>query len=229
MVLPLLAVLLQTAPSPSSPPPAVAARDEKPVRVWLDPSGTVARGDPVRVYVQSAADGYLVVMQRSTDGRIRVLFPANPADDPFVRGGTYEIRSAGDRESFVVAEPDGLGLVLAAVSPSSFRFDEFLRTADWNPDALKPSWDGADAAGGDGVTDIVQRMLGDGYFNYDIATYTVAPGSYAQAPPPSPLPPPPQESQSVPSCEGCTFIGSQIVVIEDPLFAFGLRRFHRGL
>jgi hypothetical protein len=223
LVLPLLAVLLQTAPTP--PAPAPAARDEKPVRVWLDPSGTVARGDPVRVYVQSAAGGYLIVMHRGTDGRIQVLFPANPADDPFVHGGTYEIRSAGDRESFVVAEPDGQGLVLAAVSPSSFRFDEFLRTVNWNPDALKPSWEGADAAGGDGVTDLVQRMLGDGYFNYDIATYTVAARTYAQAPPSSP---PQQESQSVPSCEGCTFIGSQIIVLEDPLFAFGLRRFHQG-
>jgi hypothetical protein len=188
------------------------------VRVWLDPSGPVARGDPVRVYVQSAADGYLVVMHRGTDGSIRVLFPANPADDPFVRSGTYEIRSAGDRESFVVAEPDGQGLVLAAVSPSSLRFDEFLRAADWNPDALAPSWEGADAAGG--LTDIVQRMLGDGYFNYDIATYTVAPRSYAEAPAP-------QESQTLPACEECALIGPQIIILEDPLFTFGLRRFHR--
>src|SRR5438128_638022 len=187
MMLPLLAVLLQASSAPS-----FSARDEKPVRVWLDPSGPpLARGDPVRVYVRTAEDGYLIVVHRSTDGRIRVLFPASPADDPFVRGGTYEIRSAGagvegpaggggvgGGAAFVVAEPDGQGLVLAAVSPSSYRFDEFVRVADWNPDALAPSWQGADAVGG--LTDIVQRMLGDGYFNYDIATYTVAPRVFAQ-------------------------------------------------
>ena len=221
MILPLLTVLLQTAPHAPPPP---ATRDEKPVRVWLDPSGPppLARGDPVRVYVHTAADGFLVVLHRSTDGHIRVLFPANPTEDPFVRGGTYQILSSGDRESFVVAEPDGQGLVLAAVSPASYRFDEFVRAADWNPDALAPSWEGADAAGG--VTDIVQRMLGDGYFNYDIATYTVAPRPYAQAP--SPLSAP-QDEAMPPSCVGCTFVGSQVVIIESPLFGFDAPRFHR--
>ena len=235
-MLPLLAVLLQASSSP--PPPSPSARDEKPVRVWLDPSGPLARGDPVRVYVRTAEDGFLIVVHRGTDGRIRVLFPANPTDDPFVRGGTYEIRSAGagvagpaaggggggggEGAAFVVAEPDGRGLVLAAVSPSSFRFDEFVRVADWNPDALAPSWEGADAVGG--VTDIVQRMLGDGYFNYDIATYTVAPRAYAQVPAPGPA----LQDEAMPSsCIGCTFIGSQVVIIESPLFGFGARRFHR--
>ena len=124
----------------------------------------------------------------------------------------------GGGAAFVVAEPDGQGLVLAAVSPSSYRFDEFVRVADWNPDALAPSWQGADAVGG--LTDIVQRMLGDGYFNYDIATYTVAPRVYAQqaVSPDSSMPP---------YCVECTFIGSQLVIIEWPLLAFsGGSRFH---
>src|SRR5713226_4106805 len=103
LILPLLAVLLQNSlPSPPSPP----ARDEKPVHVWLDAGGPVARGDPVRVYVRTAADGFLIVARRSTDGHIRVLFPANPSEDPFVRGGTYEIRSPGDG---VVGEGGGGG------------------------------------------------------------------------------------------------------------------------
>ncbi len=233
LILPLLAVLLQNAPPhPPDPPSSPPARDEKPVHVWLDAGGPVARGDPVRVYVRTAADGFLIVVRRSTDGHIRVLFPANPSDYPFVRGGTYEIRSPGDGvapegrggggPAFVVAEPDGQGLVLAAVSPSSFRFDEFVRVADWNPDALAPSWEGADAVGG--VTDVVQRMLGDGYFNYDIATYTVAPRVYAQAPSPTSAP---QDTAPPPPCVDCTFIGSQIVIIESPLFGFDESRFHR--
>jgi len=44
-------------------------------------------------------------------------------------------------------------------------------------------------------------MLGDGYFNYDIATYTVAPPVYAM-----------QQDTGVqypmyPTCTDCTFIG----------------------
>src|SRR3989441_3698485 len=155
-----------------------------------------------------------------------VFPPANPADDPLVSPGTYEIKRAGDRESFVVEEPDGTGLVLAALSPASYRFDEFVRAASWDPNALAPSWSGADAEGT--LADIVQRMLGDGYFNYDFVTYTVAPRLYTMqdTPPQSPF---------YPSCVGCSFVGVQVIIAE-PLFgcdAFvapcvGVRRFaHR--
>src|SRR5439155_3431797 len=131
------------------------------------------RGDAVRVYVQTGEDGHLVVLHRRTDGHIDVLFPANPADDPLVRPGTYEIKRAGDRESFVVEEPDGTGLVLAALSPASYRFDEFVRAASWDPDALAPSWASVD--GGGALAGVVQRMLGVGDFNDDFLSYPVAP------------------------------------------------------
>ena len=203
-----------------------AQRDAKPVRVWLGSSGSLLRGDAVRVYVQTGEDGHLVVLHRRTDGHIEVLFPANPADDPLVRPGTYEIKRAGDRESFVVEEPDGTGLVLAALSPASYRFDEFVRAASWDPDALAPSWAGADGEGT--LADIVQRMLGDGYFNYDFVTYTVAPRLYTMqdTAPRYPI---------YPSCVGCSFVGVQVIIAE-PLFAcdaffapcVGVRRFaHR--
>src|SRR2546425_2216951 len=180
-----------------------------PGRVWLGASASLLRGDAVRVYVQPGEDGHLVVLHRRTDGHIEVLFPANPADDPLVRSGTYEIKRAGDRESFVVEEPDGTGLVLAALSPASYRFDEFVRAASWDPDALAPSWAGADGEGT--LADIVQRMLGDGYFNYDFVTYTVAPRLYTMqdTAPRYPI---------YPSCVGCSFVGVQVIIAE-PLFA----------
>src|SRR2546425_1692409 len=103
MIPPLVAVLLQVQTSAMAPPAG------KPVHVWLGSSGPLLRGQPVRVYVETAADGYLVVLHRRTDGRIEVLFPSNPTADPYVRSGTYEIKSAGDHESFVVAEPTARG------------------------------------------------------------------------------------------------------------------------
>src|SRR2546425_1114649 len=230
MILPLVAVLLQVQTSAMAPPAG------KPVHVWLGSSGPLLRGQPVRVYVETAADGYLVVLHRRTDGRIEVLFPSNPTADPYVRSGTYEIKSAGDRESFVVAEPDGTGLVLAALSSRSYRFDEFVRAASWKADALVPWWNGADGEGA--VSDIVQRMLGDGYFNYDIVSYTVVPLPVlpaplamqdTTAPPPSPYPP-------YSTCLDCTFVGFQEIVLApfgvcDPFFVpcFGNRfsRRHR--
>jgi len=223
MLLALFVALFPTAADGQAP-----SRDTGPVRVWLGSSGVLTRGTPVRVYVQAAQDGNLIVLHRRTDGRIDVLFPGKPNEDPFVRAGTYEIQATPSRVAFVVAEPDGSGLVLAALAPRDYRFDEFVRAAAWDPDALAPSWDGSD---GEGVlSDIVQRMLGDGYFNYDIATYTVAPPVYAM-----------QQDTGVqypmyPTCTDCTFIGFQQNLFEplalcDPFFSpcIGDGRFqHRG-
>jgi Domain of unknown function (DUF4384) len=220
MVLP-LAVLLLQVPQASAAAPGAA----QPVRVWLGSGGVLTRGTPVRVYVQAAEDGNLIVLHRRTDGRIDVLFPTRPDEDPFVRAGTYEIQATPSRVAFVVAEPDGSGLVLAALAPRAYRFDEFVRAAAWDPDALAPSWDGSD---GEGVlSDIVQRMLGDGYFNYDLAKYAVAPPVYAmQQDTGAPYP-------RYPTCIDCSFIGFQQNLLEplalcDPFFSpcIGHGRFH---
>jgi len=196
MLLPLFVALFQTVADGQVP-----SRDARPVRVWLGSSGVLTRGTPVRVYVQAGQDGNLIVLHRRTDGRIEVLFPGKPNEDPFVRAGTYEIQATPSRVAFVVAEPDGSGLVLAALAPRDYRFDEFVRAAAWDPDALAPSWDGSD---GEGVlSDIVQRMLGDGYFNYDIAAYTVAPPVYAMQPDTG------AQYPMYPTCTDCAFIGFQ--------------------
>jgi Domain of unknown function (DUF4384) len=203
---PLLALLLQASPSPV-------------VHVSLDSRGPLARGRPVRVYVDLTQDGNLVVLHRRTDGRIEVLFPSRPGSDPFVHAGTYEIRRADTESAWVVAEPDGTGMVLAALSPDPLRVDEFVRQAAWNPDALVASWSGADGEGA--MSDVVQRMLGDGYFNYDVVSYTVAPPVYAGLDQ-DVAPPPPQsapdsssayaQSPQYPQCLDCTFIGEQVII-----------------
>jgi hypothetical protein len=205
----LVALLLQ---NPVAPAPVI--------RVWLGSSSPLTRGAAVRVYVEAGQDGNLVVLHRRTDGRIEVLFPQHPGTNPFVRAGTYEIRGGDDRAAWVVAEPDGTGMVLAALSPDPLRFDEFVRAAAWDPTALVPTWSGADAAGS--MSDIVQRMLGDGSFNYDLVTYSVAPPVYAQQDltPPQPTP----AYDAYPVCLNCTFIGEQLIIYE-PVFVH--RRLHR--
>src|SRR5437764_690606 len=138
-----------------------------------------------------------------------------------VRAGTYEIQGGDDRAAWVVAEPDGSGMVLAALSPDPLKFDEFVRAAAWDSAALVPTWSGADAAGS--MSDIVQRMLGDGYFNYDVVTYSVAPPVYAQQDlTPQQTPP---GYDAYPECLNCTFIGEQLIIYE-PVFV-ARRRLHR--
>jgi hypothetical protein len=150
-----------------------------PVRVWLGSGRTLASGDPARVYVQTSSDGNLVVLHAHADGRVEVLFPGEPASDPFVRAGTYEIRGPSGGEAFAASGPEGGGIVVAALSPDPMWFDEFVHNNNWDAAALSGA-----GAGGDPealLTDVVQRMLGDGSFNYDVVTYAVAPPPAAVA------------------------------------------------
>jgi len=73
---------------------------QSPVTVQLN-HDQFTSGDRARVYVQSAQDGYLVVLNADPDGRIRVLFPLDPRDDDFIRGGKrFEVRGRADRDAF---------------------------------------------------------------------------------------------------------------------------------
>ncbi len=171
MVLALMLSLLVPAPS-STASPAVRSEDP-PVRVWLNQDDYFERGDRARVNIKLSEDGYLLVLRADADGRVRVLFPLDPGDDAFVRGGRrMEVRGRGDREAFRIDEREGTGVVLAARSVAPFRFDEFVRGDHWDYRVL-----GAQQAGGDeeaALLDMVQQMVSGGHFDYDVVTYTVA-------------------------------------------------------
>src|SRR5438128_997559 len=163
----LLSLLLSAPPSGAA---AAARSDDPPVKVWLN-QDTFRRGDRARVNAALAEDGYLVVLRADADGRVRVLFPLDPGDDAFVRGGqTIEVRGRGDREAFYIDEREGSGLVLAARSATPFKFDTFVRGDHWDYRVLdvRQSGDDKEAA----LVDIVQRMT-DGHFDYDAVSYVV--------------------------------------------------------
>src|SRR2546421_10083077 len=122
MVLSLMVSLLASAP------PEAIRSDDPPIKVSLNQDNYFQRGDRARVKVRTAEDGYVVVLRSDAQGRVRVLFPLDPTDDDFVRGGrTIEVRGRGDREAFYVDDADGAGLVLAARSAAPFKFDGFVR------------------------------------------------------------------------------------------------------
>jgi len=126
----------------------------QPVRVRLERTG-----GSLLVHVQSTVDGYLTVMRREADGSVRVLFPSDPTRSAFVRAGNYTLTAAGDQA----------GTIVAAVSCDALHFGEFVNGSRWDGASLSAIWYARD---GEAVlTDIVQRMLGDGSFNYDGATY----------------------------------------------------------
>ncbi|HMH81559.1 MAG TPA: DUF4384 domain-containing protein, partial [Gemmatimonadales bacterium] len=169
----MLALLLSLAGSATPNAAAAGARiDDPPIKVWLN-HDDFQRGDKARVNVRVADDGYLIVLRADARGRVRVLFPLDPSDDAFVRGGkTVEVRGRGDREAFSVDDGEGSGLVLAARAVAPFKFDEFVRGDHWDYRVLsaRESGDDKEAA----LVDIVQRMAPDGHFDYDAVTYVVA-------------------------------------------------------
>src|SRR2546427_4754112 len=177
MVLALMVSLVTAAPTGGA---ATGLRsDDPPVKVWLNQDNYFVQGDRARVNVKVAEDGYLVVLRADADGRIRVLFPLDPSDDPFVRGGSkIEVRGRGDREAFYVDDGEGTGVVLAARSVQPFKVDAFVRGDHWDYRVLSAREAGEDKE--QLLLDVVQRMLPDGHFDYDVVSYTVeSPNSYS--------------------------------------------------
>jgi hypothetical protein len=143
----------------------------RPVRVTLD-RVTVAPSEPVRVFVDVATPGHLLVLRAASDGRIEVVFPFDASEGTYVQAGSYEIRPATRVTAFAATEPEGSGVVLAAVAQVPYEFHEFLRGGDWDGATLAGAGPGTDVTGR--LLDIVQRMLGPEYFHYDLAAYAVA-------------------------------------------------------
>src|SRR6266496_700403 len=172
MLLPLMLSLVGSALAPANAASARVVSDDPPIKVWLN-HDNYYRGDKARVNVRLADDGYVVVLRADADGRVRVLFPLDPGQDDFVRGGDkIEVRGRGDPEAFYVDDREGQGVVLAARAAAPFKFDEFVRGDHWDYRVLdaREAGDDREAA----LLDIVQRMAPDGHFDYDAVQYTVA-------------------------------------------------------
>jgi hypothetical protein len=163
----LLPLLFAGEPNVAAP----AKTDDPPIQIWIDNDGRFLRGDRARVHVRTEDDGYLVVLQTDTEGHVRVLFPLDPTDDNFVRGGKkYEVEGRGGRDAFDVGDRSGRGTVYAAVSGSPFRFDEFVLSDHWDYRALAPQRLPEDAE--PELTELVRRMA-QGSFDYDVLSYYV--------------------------------------------------------
>lgn len=160
---------------------ADAAQSEGPIRLWLDNGRQYREGDRARAQVETRDDGYLIVFNYDTEGRLRVLFPVDPSEDNFVRGGRrYEIRGRGDRESFLVGR-DGTGLVYAAVSADPFRFDGLEQAGNWDYARVSISDRSSDPEAD--VTELLESMASNRGFDYDVIEYQVygASGRYIVA------------------------------------------------
>ena len=175
MFAPLLLSLILGGPPVAQPAPAAQPPDP-PVRVWLSSKGDFFFGERAKAYAQTAEDGYLIVLHADTHGRVRVLFPLDPADDQFVKGGKKrELKGRGNREAFVAAD-SGRGVVLAAFSKSRFAVEKFVQNGHWDYRAL--AGDSVDLDPEVALMDLVALMPTSERYTYDVATYVVTDPRY---------------------------------------------------
>ncbi len=149
-------------------PLPVAQSDDPPIQLWLN--STFTAGEQAQVFVQTAQDGYVLVLRVDAAGQVRVLFPLAPSDDQFVPGGKkIELQDGADREAFT-ADAAGTGTVLAAWSATPFTFDALVTGDHWNLSAL-----GVQDSSADHEASLVTIVSGaaDAAFDYDVGTYTV--------------------------------------------------------
>jgi hypothetical protein len=142
-----------------------------PITLRLSNDGRYQPGDAVQVSVRPAADGYLLVLHADPDGRLRVLFPLDPTDDAFVRGGRdYELRSRGDRRDLFIADWNrGQGTILAALSSGPLQTDAFSLNGHWDYRALNLDQSLDDESA---LRDIASRMAPAG-MQYDVVPYVI--------------------------------------------------------
>ncbi len=145
------------------------------VEAWTDRGDSpYASGQWVRVHFRADRDAFVTILRVDTDGRVRVLFPREPWEDSFVRGGRdYEVQGGSGRDAFYIGDYPGVGYVFAVASADPFVYDGIQRDEHWDYRLIA---DGR--VRGDpyvALTDLAQRIVPDGYsdWDYDITPYYV--------------------------------------------------------
>ncbi len=147
------------------------------IELWTDQrdANIYHRGDRVRVYFRTDTDAYVTILRVDTDGRVRVLFPEEPWDDNFARGGrAYEVRPGDERYAFYVDEYPGQGYVFAIATLDPFDYRGIVRGDHWDYAVIANNG----RVTGDpyiAVQDLVDLIVPANYdaYSYDLATYYV--------------------------------------------------------
>lgn len=175
-MLTILALFASLSGPPAAPVSATRLdSDRSRVTVWTDRGDDPYQtGRSARVFVRADRDAYVTIFRVDTDGRIRVLFPRDPWEDNFVRGGReFEIQDTQDDDAFSVDDYPGVGYVFAVASPDPFDYDAITSGDHWDYRAVS---DGR--VRGDpyvALTDLAQRIVpeNDSDWDYDLVPYYV--------------------------------------------------------
>jgi hypothetical protein len=145
------------------------------IEVWTNRDDVFRRGDKVKLYFRTDLDAYVTVFRIDTDGRVRVLFPANPFEDNYAVGGqSYRVDPRDDGYTFRVDDYPGQGYLFAVATLDPFVYTPLVRADHWDYRLFgtngRVTGDPYAAAG-----DLIARIVPAHYvdYNYDIVPYYV--------------------------------------------------------
>ena len=154
---------------------SAAGSDRPRVEVWTDRGDDpYATGQGVRVHFRTEQDAYVTILRIDTDGRVRVLFPREPWEDNFARGGRdYEVPGRDSRYAFSIDDYAGVGYIFAVVARDAFVYDALQSHDHWDYRAIADGRIHGDPYVA--VTDLAERIVPPGYgdWDYDLAPYYV--------------------------------------------------------
>ena len=146
--------------------------DRAKVSVWLDRQSPYHRGDDAQVFIKADRDAYVTVLRIDTDGRVRILFPIDPGDDNFARGGqTFEVLGRAQSGAFAVDDAPGQGYVFAIASTDPFTYDGYVTGDHWDYRTIANGRVREDPYVA--VTDLGAQIAPEGSWDYDMTGYDV--------------------------------------------------------
>src|SRR4029077_9501139 len=77
------------------------------IELWANrgDAAVYTRGERVQLFFRLDQDAYVTIFRVDTDGRVRVLFPRDPWEDNFARGGReYEVQGRSDQDAFYIVD-----------------------------------------------------------------------------------------------------------------------------
>ena len=147
------------------------------IELWTNrgDGAVYTRGEHVRLSFRLDRDAFVTIFRVDTDGRVRVMFPREPWEDNFARGGRdFEVDGTDlETNAFIIDDYPGVGYLFAVASPDPFTYDAIESGDHWDYRVIA---DGR--VRGDpyvALTDLAQRIVPEGYsdWDYDIVSYNV--------------------------------------------------------
>lgn len=163
--------------SPRAPvPPMPAGRSDREPRVsvWTDREAPYRRMDVVRVFASTRVDAYLTVFRIDTDGGLRVLFPRQPWEETWVRGGRVvevDAGAYGGAGGFQVDDYPGIGYVFAVTSEEPFDYSGLVRGDEWDYREIANGRIHGDPYVA--ISDLAGQISPDAAYDYDVTPYYV--------------------------------------------------------